>query len=232
MKKFVLFLIFILFFSCQKENLNTSVPIPVSFSYTLEQGSMYNTRSLTSIISQLPIKTDYYLTLKSNENTYLLKVDFTQDSIFSIQPGKYHITNTVQSNIYELDVLSKRTFVIDTYVEITDQGTNNYILPAKYDCSIIAADSLETERIEFSCSKHPSKYNVFKYDKYILYICKRDPVICNKVIATIFPKNNKYEKTNINIDAIEFGKYYILHPNLINNNSFQYKIDDFIEGTL
>lgn len=138
MKKFYLFLLCVLACSCTKENIEDTLPVNISFKYNIESGSMYNTRSISNIISQLPVETQYYLRLESSKCRYLFNVDFN-----------------------------------------------------------------------------------------------RDPVICNLISATLFPKDSKYEKTSINIDNIELGKYYILHPNKSNyGNGFGLTVEDFIEGTL
>lgn len=232
MKKFYLFLLCVLACSCTKENIEDTLPVNISFKYNIESGSMYNTRSISNIISQLPVKTQYYLRLESSKCRYLFNVDFNRDTVFTIQPGTYHVTSTRNNKLYELDIFSKCNLMIDTYITVTNEP-KCFFLPAKYDCSIIIADILETDYIEFSYRPNVENYPTFRHEGYILHIVKRDPVICNRISATLFPKDSKYEKTSINIDNIELGKYYILHPNKSNyGNGFGLTVEDFIEGTL
>lgn len=194
---------------------------------------MYSTRNVANLISQLPTKSVYYLKLENSKNTYSFKIDFTRDTIISIQPGVYHVTNTVRDNIYELDIHNELEYSIDTYVEIVENRC--YILPAKYTCSVIAVNGLECDHVEFNKNGGTTFNNgyAFKYSGYILYVVSRKYPKCHDIYALLFPRDNKFEKTKIKIDNIEHGKYYILHLNESNNtNGFNILIDPFVEGTL
>lgn len=254
MKKIILILICLISVFCSCNKIDTNIPkeVNVSFSYIMEQGSMYTKSNVfsdvfyTQIVSKDLVAEHYSIKLveTTTGETYSLQGNWKSNDMFTLKTGKYKVTG--KSTGYGDYIQSKCSLKFDTEIEI--KSSDNIItIPAQYDCFLLIFNKDNVRSVEcyydsskendnaYSSSESAGQFNVL--DKYLYAFSNKlyrdnakNPVLLIKLNMTYkdgnYDTNNRswfYTKT-INF---EIGKYYLYNP--IDNN---FSIPEMTQGNI
>lgn len=252
MKKIFLTLIFLigLFVSCGKSDFQQTNQqyVDVSFSYTLEQGSMYTKSDVfsdvfyTQITSKDLVAEHYNITLTeiTTGEKYSLQGNWKSNDMFTIKTGKYKVTGT--SIAYGQYIQSKCSLKFNTEIEI-NSSNNIVIIPAEYNCFLLIFSKDNVSQVNcFYEGKVDGSYTYhsddkfYSLDKYVYAFSNKlykddakDPALMITLKSThyngsTYTNNSWFYTKTINF---EIGKYYLYNP--IDNN---FSIPEMTQGII
>ena len=243
MKKIFLTLIFLigLFVSCGKSDIQqiNQQYVDVSFSYTLEQGSMYTKSDVfsdvfyTKIVSGELVADTYNIKLtevNTNEE-YDFSGKWNSKDFFTIKTGKYKLTGKCSAQGEYIQNLASLYF--DTIIEI-NINDNNVILPAKYDCFLLIFNKDNISKVTDNYSGWDDANINFKtfytLDNYIYAFSSKlykEDTEGRQPFVKIYLNSGTTSKIYTKSIQFELGKYYTY--NSIDNN---FSIPEMTQGII
>lgn len=242
MKKFFLLLATCLVIaSCEKENINTTIPSTVTISFkqqVVSSNSMVRSTSnefLDIIEEQTPKSIDVILTNIDLNQTYACK----SDECITVPLGTYEIYAYSDNNndICHLggNMYSRPTLDCSDFTVTVDQDTKTIALNTYYNCYAVFAPIDECER----CYSGETDVDFYKQGNYhVAYFHTGDV----QIILTPYSNSTDFLQTSYNFTTIlnnskinaEYGKYYVVHPQKIDktDSSFEINIENMEEGKI
>lgn len=250
MKKIFLILICLLSIFCSCNKIDTNIPkeVNVSFSYIMEQGSMYTKSNIfsdifyTQIVSKDLVAEHYNIKLveTTTGETYSLQGNWKSNDMFTIKTGKYKVTG--KSTGYGDYIQSKCSLKFNTEIDINSNDTI-ITIPAEYDCFLLIFSKDNVESVQcyynnsssgdysYSSSEFAGYFN--SLDKYIYAFSNKLYKDDAKNPALMISLKSKYDgSTNrswfyTKTINFEIGKYYLYNP--VDNN---FSIPEMTQGNI